>query len=606
MLSSCRNDREWSFANMPFALNGKGEMGWNNFSFFPLMLGVFILVSTLSAVANSYSGMLFWDEWGEPPTPAVILHNLFAQHNEHRLVIPRLFFLVDKYLFAGSNLFTLTSNLAAQLCTAIILIGVAWRYESGRLGRPAWIIGLVLGLLFSGYQFENLFWGIQIQVFLVNTFAIAAFSVLAFARVSWTGVLLAALLGTAATFCQAGGVLVLVILPLLAIALRRPWAHAIVLGMTFIVVLLIYLRGYQSPPYHANPIESLFHLPQVFSYMLIYLGAPPVVSIKGLFDVLVNDTFALPRVYGHSAAGLSVGGVGLIGYVITAWYAYQMVRRPREFGEAHYVILAMMAFVVGTAFVTGLGRINFPIQQALASRYGTFALIFWAAALVLIWKAQSLTWGWLGTRVPIFASLFLLAFFVGQTSLSATARNWRERELWVKTALLAGANDMDAFRAMYPKPEEVADNGRALREERLSPFNEAWAMWRGTLLERHVAMATSGRCIGLVEAVKPIPAAQDLETMSWRVGGWGWDLERHSAIEKIVLVDNAGQVVGYALSRLPLTDVLAHEPPVMDPPFTGWAGHMVTTQSVREIRAYGLIDHDQSACFLGAHVITPR
>jgi hypothetical protein len=69
-----------------------------------------------------------------------------------------------------------------------------------------------------------------------------------------------------------------------------------------------------------------------------------------------------------------------------------------------------------------------------------------------------------------------------------------------------------------------------------------------------------------------------------------------------VLVGNTGQVTGYALSRLPRPDVVAHEARVTDS-FTGWAGHVLTAR-FGEIRAYGLIDHDRSACLLGAHVVT--
>jgi hypothetical protein len=590
--------RELSLRNLPpsrilpIALDDKSGI----LSYFSLALGVFILISTLVAITQSYSGMLFSDEWGGDPTPGIILHNLFAQHNEHRIVIPRLFFLVDKYLFAGSNLFSLTANVAAQLCTAIMLIGISWWNESGALTKRAWIVGLVLGLLFSGYQYENLFWGFQIQFFLVNTFAIAAFSALAFGVATWAGFLLAVLLGTVATFCMANGILALLILPLLAIALQRPWPQVMALATTFVVVLVIYLRGYQALPNHEDPIHALRHLDQVVVFTLTYLGTPIVANVG---SVLYHAFVPLePRLYGSLAIG-----AGLVGCVITAWYGYQMMRRPREFGAAHYALLATMAFVVGTAFVTALGRINFSIQQATASKYGTPVLIFWAAAFLLIWKARSLTWSWVGTRIPIFATLLLLALVVGQAGLSATAREWRGRELWVKTALLAGANDLDAFKPpIYFFPEQIADIGRALREERLSPFNQPWAMWRGTPLEGHVAIAGPSRCIGWFDTIEPIPvAAKASKTAAWRVLGWAWDVERQSAIEKIVLVDNVGQVVGFALSRLYRPDVVAHETRVTDH-LTGWAGHVVITGG-GEIRAYGLVDHDQSACLLGAHVV---
>jgi hypothetical protein len=112
------------------------------------------------------------------------------------------------------------------------------------------------------------------------------------------------------------------------------------------------------------------------------------------------------------------------------------------------------------------------------------------------------------------------------------------------------------------------------------------------------------RCLGWFDTVEPVASTGKVsKATAWRVQGWAWDIERHSAIEKIVLVNNAGQVSGYALSRLPRPDVVAHEARVTDS-FNGWAGHVLTTARSGEIRAYGLIDHDRSACLLGAHAIT--
>jgi hypothetical protein len=73
---------------LKIALGDKGL----DLSYFSLAVGVFIFISTLVAIAHSYSGMLFSDEWAGDPTPGVVLHNFFAQHNEHRIAIPRCFF----------------------------------------------------------------------------------------------------------------------------------------------------------------------------------------------------------------------------------------------------------------------------------------------------------------------------------------------------------------------------------------------------------------------------------------------------------------------------------------------------------------------------------
>jgi hypothetical protein len=52
----------------------------------------------------------------------------------------------------------------------------------------------------------------------------------------------------------------------------------------------------------------------------------------------------------------------------------------------------------------------------------------------------------------------------------------------------------------------------------------------------------------------------------------------------------------------PVPGSVAHEARVADL-LTGWAGHVVVARS-GEIRAYGLLDHDRSACLFGAMVAT--
>jgi hypothetical protein len=184
-------------------------------------------------------------------------------------------------------------------------------------------------------------------------------------------------------------------------------------------------------------------------------------------------------------------------------------------------------------------RFSFAIERAASPRYGTPVLIFWTAALLFISNARQL----IKTKTvigPVVAIILLMPLAWHERDVFAIAHNWRESQLAAKTALLARVLDMDAFRKIYPYPWGVAKAVPALWRERLSPFSEPWAAWKETPLSSHFSVNTN--CLGRLDAVEPLL----INRGSYRVAGWAWDKAAQMPAEKVVLVDDIGNVVGYA------------------------------------------------------------
>jgi hypothetical protein len=82
--------------------------------------GLLTIAFSLYLVRTTYSSLPYWDGWRQIEVAAngaspVSPSWLWQQHNEHRLVLPKLFLAVDLQLFGARQAFMLASIFAIQL-----------------------------------------------------------------------------------------------------------------------------------------------------------------------------------------------------------------------------------------------------------------------------------------------------------------------------------------------------------------------------------------------------------------------------------------------------------------------------------------------------------
>jgi hypothetical protein len=82
---------------------------WRLLSSLVSIFAIAVVSAAIYAVVDQYSPVLNWDQWSSYDVHA-LMNNLFAQHNEHRILIPRLFFVIDLHYFDGNNKFLLASS----------------------------------------------------------------------------------------------------------------------------------------------------------------------------------------------------------------------------------------------------------------------------------------------------------------------------------------------------------------------------------------------------------------------------------------------------------------------------------------------------------------
>lgn len=123
----------------------------------------------------------YWDDWDAQalglfrPWLDGTLHwaDLFAPHNEHRIVFTRL---ADLALFAASGSWSLWGqlllNAVLHAATATVLLSLCWN-DISRPMRPVWMAGLAL-LFIAPAGWQNALWGFQSQVFFCSLLSVLA------------------------------------------------------------------------------------------------------------------------------------------------------------------------------------------------------------------------------------------------------------------------------------------------------------------------------------------------------------------------------------------------------------------------------------------------
>lgn len=296
--------------------------------------------------------------------------DFFAQHNEHRILVPRLIVAALTLAF-GWNVklgMCLSAALALVVYAAVLRLAFAQAAPGERFFLH--LANVVCGvLIFSLVQAENWLWGIDLAWFLVNACVVLAVLVLALApdRIGATGarLWLAGTLCLVASFTMAQGLLAwLALLPMVGMlpgTSNQRWGRASIWLGVFVACLAVYMIGYWLPPGHPDPWYFLGAPHRALRFLLTLLGAP-------LAREVVNATL--------------LGAVLLAAFL---WCGARLIRRRRGVPLAAvmpWFSLGLFALLF-TGMVT-LGRGGMGVGGAMAGRYTTSALLLGVAVVQLL------------------------------------------------------------------------------------------------------------------------------------------------------------------------------------------------------------------------------
>ena len=149
---------------------------------------------------------------------------------------------------------------------------------------------------------------------------------------------------------------------------------------------------------------------------------------------------------------------------------------------------------------------------------------------------------------------------------------------------------------------DLLDAAPVLRRDELSVFGEEWARWLGDPLTEHVQLTDGDVCAGYLDRVEAVDA---YEAPAFLAGGWAYDRERSRGASRILLVDDAERIVGYAVGGQRRADVVEVVDAISDE-YTGFVGHVGDISAARAtIRAYALLSGSR-ACPLQSEQVIVR
>jgi len=553
------------------------------FGYLFLAAGGATVASAAYLMRAGYSVVPYWDELDEmalymAATHKSVLAWIWAQHNEHRLLFYKSLFIVDMHFFRGRNWPMYVAIFLSQAAVAV-LIAYMLR-QVGNLGKAVRYacIGLTLYCLFCASQSENFTCAFQLSFVLVNVWVVAAVLCLLIEkqRLAWgrpisTGILVLSLLAAvAATFSNGNGISVWPTLILVALLAKLPWRMVVLYLVGLACVVAVYLIGYYSPPQHASPIASLRQPRLLLEYVDKYLGG------------------IVPRGF-EEAAPL----IGLMGLVIAAVLISRLIVQRGSSATLEYGLAGIVVYCVATAILTSLGRLNFGSNQAFASRYETFALLFWLG--LCLWVIAIVAEQ--GNANLLVAVYLLLAMVM---AYSATQYRRILHEVLLSTAtrnlagvgMITGVHDIKFLeRAILPFPIAWPEIDE-VRSQRLSLFSTPQARQFGQKFADVYRIGPEDACEGNPGLLFNVSANPN------DVGVRGWAIERKNgeAVKRVVLVAD-GTIVGFAVPGFePIGS--SDESSAQHPRNSGWIGYAKLNGSPT-LDFYAIVTNQQ-ACHFGA------
>jgi hypothetical protein len=323
----------------------------------------------------------YWDEWDDDlagiflkwHAGSLSLGDFWTQHNESRLVLPRVIFL----LLGGFSRWNLLHEVAFTFLLACAAAAMIFRLGQKTLAEhptTGWLAFFIASLLiFSPTQYQAWLWGMELILYLPLVCILASLLVLQTNFSGRTKLFLCAALATASTYSFSNGLLAWIALfPILFLSegwsgLQKNSRAALLWLFAFFGNVALYFQDYEFPPspgfWRVLCLDPL----RVVEYLLAFLGNP-----------LVNQNSD-----NEVAAGIIIGGGQLILFIAVCILIFRW-RRNFALMNRVWPWLTLGGYGILSALLATTGRAAFGAEQALSPRYGIFGVCLTAALIFLV------------------------------------------------------------------------------------------------------------------------------------------------------------------------------------------------------------------------------
>jgi len=319
--------------------------------------------------------------------------DLFRQHNEHRILFPKLIYLAFAQLTYG--------NVRAEMFFSVLLCC----FTSGGIylllkrtipdRRKHYLLWALINLLiFTPVQAENWLWGFQLQVFIPTVCLIASFVIVSSQLPPRTRFAISSLLAAIATFSFGGGLLLWPAIGLCLTLQRETRRWLVPWGVTFLLIATLFFIGYDRRPVlgprTGDPLDYLVYFA---GFNGVALGRLPLQQPLILAGIIGATAFLL---------------------YLTACVLFVKSGGPSLRASAPWFALGMYA--ISSAGLAAYTRISWGAQQSLDSRYASISCNLYIAligiAAIASHYSGHLRWPWKSRAIALIETPFLTAIFV--------------------------------------------------------------------------------------------------------------------------------------------------------------------------------------------------
>ena len=420
--------------------------------------------AALGLVWRDGTAVPYMDDWEMVPAltgnQPVTFSFLWAQHNEHRIPLPKIIYLSLGWMTRGDLRAGMFFNTITLAVTALLMLATAAKVRGRVHFSDAFFPIAVLNLS----QYENLLWGFSIQLVLASALACVVLSIVG--RHGAPGARSALLLTVLLVCLALSGASGLVFLPGMAIWLgwvgwrrvrspglsrNRGYLSEACAGV-LVILCVVYFSGYHRPA-ESVPPESLGQ------------------AMRGSMAFLsVSLGLAGARAWPHSGWAMAALWAATVGLVLRAW-----IVSPGERERAG----GLLAFLGGAAIVAlavGWGRSGYGEDTILASRYVTLSLPL-LCGLYLAWVAYAPRRTGLAVQTVLFLVVASLCYQNGAAGLAAGSYH-QELMAPIQQAAergMAPGEIVERFKntPLYPDRRLLVQRLEMLRRTHMGPYRES-------------------------------------------------------------------------------------------------------------------------------------
>jgi hypothetical protein len=515
---------------------------WQSKLFSPLAATITVIIIALSIIGGirSFTPVPTWDMWG--PFVGIYklgepggLSYLFSLHNEHRIIISRLFFWADMYLFNGNTASLIALNYLLAAAAAWMLILIARESPIHKEDNPNFLAFVLLAtsLCFTWMQRENFTWAFQSQFFAAQLIPLIALYLLYKSsqpsasrnRYFWS----ACIAGILCAGTMANGVIALALMAAVSFLFGTPRWQRLVLIVLSTVVSIAYFYNFHTPGNHGSLSKTLIHQPiDALHYVMLYIGSPAYF------------------ITGKSSAAT---WAGLFILLSSTFFSVQTFRHRRN----DYLIILLLTYLLyigGSALGTAGGRLVFGLEQALSSRYTTPAIMAWAVlALIFV--------HYFNDRAKFAFKAFALLLMLSLVPQQWTALHNKEADSHQKLVAALAAElqirDNKQIKTIFPSADYVLEASKVPSRLNYAIFGDSRIRDAREEITTQAPSNLIGtpQCQGHLDRIEEIAGAPDYLA----VRGWIFNPTNATVPTTVRILDKRGVIVGRVLTGLPRNDV---------------------------------------------------